>query len=59
MDSDKVLAAQQGTEKALLDENGLLGKREVMESLEELHNAHKWPKIHERELSLLDQKGVS
>jgi hypothetical protein len=56
VDSNRVLAAQQGAEKALLGDHGLLGKRDVMDSLEELHNAHKQLKSHEREISLLDQK---
>jgi hypothetical protein len=55
--SEKVLMAQQAAEKALLGDNGLLGKRHIMDSLRELCDKQRQLKCRERELNLLDKKG--
>lgn len=55
-DSDRVLAAQQAAEKALLADHGLLGKREIMGSLQELSDSNKRLRSRLQEESLLQSK---
>jgi hypothetical protein len=55
-DSDKVLLAQQAAEKALLEDHGLLGRRDIMDSLQSLSDSNRQLRSHLHEESLLMAK---
>lgn len=59
MNSDKVLMAQQAAEKALLEDYGILGKRHIMDSLQEMCNVQKQLSCRQRELDCVEKKRVS
>jgi hypothetical protein len=57
IDSNRVLMAKKAAEKKMLGDNGLLGKREVMEEMRELWESQKRLKIREQELENLNNRG--
>ena len=57
IDSNRVLQAKKAAEKKMLGDNGLLGKREVVEEVRELWEAQRRLRSKESELELLRTRG--